>query len=61
MTAMTWPIDWYAELNDIVAREEDEHVLAKLVEVKSAQVQYKSAILQERAKEPRYAERTVLQ
>ena len=40
--------------------DENEQVLAKLLELQSAQVQYKSSILRERAKEPRLGDRTVL-
>ena len=63
ITALTWPIDWDAELHDMTTRmeeDENEQVLAKLLELQSAQVQYKSSILRERAKEPRLGDRTVL-
>lgn len=60
MTALTWPIDWSAELHDIATREEDEHVLSKLLELQGAQVQYKASILRVRAKEPRLSDRNVL-
>lgn len=61
MTALTWPLDWQAELHDVVARdEEDGRVVAKLVEVHAAQVQYKAAIVRARALEPRLASRTVV-
>ncbi|WFD18890.1 Topoisomerase 1-associated factor 1 [Malassezia caprae] len=60
MTALTWPIDWQAELRDIETHEEDEDVLPKLLELQSAQVQYKASILRTRAKDPKLAHRTVL-
>lgn len=60
MTALTWPIDWSAELHDIATREEDEHVLSKLLELQGAQIQYKASILRVRAKEPRLSDRNVL-
>lgn len=60
MTALTWPIDWLAELRDIEARDEDEEVLPKLLELQGAQVQYKASILRTRAKDPKLAHRTVL-
>lgn len=60
MTALTWPIDWHAEVKDIVTREEDDQVLSKLVELQSAQVQYKASVLRVRAKEHRLVNRTVV-
>ncbi|WFD22486.1 Topoisomerase 1-associated factor 1 [Malassezia equina] len=60
MTALTWPIDWQAELRDIETRNEDEDVLPKLLELQGAQVQYKAAILRTRAQDPKLAPRTVL-
>lgn len=60
MTAMTWPIDWNAEVHDILTREEDEEVFSKLVGLQSAQVQYKASVLRVRAKEPRLLDRTVV-
>ncbi|WFC99773.1 Topoisomerase 1-associated factor 1 [Malassezia yamatoensis] len=61
MTALTWPIDWNAEVHDIVNREEEEDgVLSKLVGLRSMQVQYKASILRVRAKEPRLSDRCVI-
>lgn len=64
ITALTWPIDWDAELHDMSRADgdgdENEQVLAKLVELQNAQITYKASILRVRAKEPRLAERTTL-
>lgn len=60
MTALTWPIDWLAELQDIETRDEDEDVLPKLLELQAAQVQYKASILRTRARDGRFAHRTVM-
>ncbi|WFD30781.1 Topoisomerase 1-associated factor 1 [Malassezia sp. CBS 17886] len=60
LTALTWPIDWFAEVRDIVSREEDEAVLSRVSSVRSAQVAYKASVLRVRAREERLAERTVL-
>lgn len=69
MTALTWPMDWDAEVHDVTTRGDDdddrarvhaEAALAQLVELQAAQVQYKAAILRGRAKEPRLGGRTVL-
>ncbi|KAI3628349.1 TOF1 [Malassezia furfur] len=61
ITALTWPIDWNAEVHDIVTREEEEDgVLSKLVGLQAAQVQYKASVLRVRAKEQRLVSRTVV-
>lgn len=60
ITALTWPIDFYAEVRDVVTRDEDEDRISRLSELQAAQVEYKASVLRVRAKEARLAGRSVL-
>lgn len=60
MTALTWPIDWAAEVRGAVAREADGDVLACADALRAAQAQYKASIVRARAAEARLAGRSVL-
>lgn len=60
ITAMTWPIDFNAEVHDIVSKDEDEDVLFSLVQLQQVQIEYKASVLRVRAKEPRLVGRTAV-
>ncbi|WFD33443.1 Topoisomerase 1-associated factor 1 [Malassezia cuniculi] len=60
LTALTWPIDWAAEVKGAVARDQMDDSLACADALRGFQVQYKASIIRGRAREPRLAEETVL-
>lgn len=61
LTALTWPIDWAAEVRGAVAREQEDDSLACADALRDAQVQYKASIVRARAREERLGNRSVVQ
>ncbi|PKI84657.1 Tof1p [Malassezia vespertilionis] len=60
ITALTWPIDFAAEVRDVAMREDDDDVLTSLMDIQHAQREYKASVLRVHAKEPRLVQRNTI-